>query len=147
MVFQVKGEYGSKWEYKADPTGIGISKYEIDWQGAKFDYNREIRLKSNHLGYNSTTLEIDRKDIAEAIVISVSDITIHIDPTGAVSAVPESLKVDVDDDGEIEDHAGQRQRVSRCRVSAERGGEGRRVLSVLGLIRVRRPGRSGVFLL
>ena len=102
VVFQVKGDYGSKWEYKADPSGIGISKYEIDWQGAKFDYNREIRLKANHLGNNSTTLEIDRKDLAEAIVISVSDITIHIDPTGAVSAVPESLKVDIDDDGEIE---------------------------------------------
>lgn len=102
MAFQTKGDYGSKWEYKAEPMGIGISKYKIDWHGGRFDYNQEIRIKSNHLGHDTTSLEIDRKNIRDPIMITVQDITIRIDSTGAVTVSPASLKVDLDDDEEVE---------------------------------------------
>lgn len=102
VTFQVKGEHGSKWEYKSSTSGNGISEYKIDWDGAKFDYNKDIRIKSNHLGQTSTSLEIDRNNITEPVTITVNEVIVRIDATGAAVVEPSTIPLDVDDDGEIE---------------------------------------------
>jgi hypothetical protein len=100
--FQVKGGEGKKWEYKSGNTNPGINKFKIDWKGAKFDYNENIKIKSEHIGYDASTIEIDRKNVTSSVIISVNDVSVTIDGAGSVTVDPATIEFDVDDDGEIE---------------------------------------------
>jgi hypothetical protein len=104
VYFTVKGDSGNKWEYKSGEDGLGLNKFKIDWKGAKFDYNGDIRIESEHIGFDSVEIEIDRKGITEPVTIAVNDVIIGIDSSGHVSTQPVTLEVDVDEDedGEIE---------------------------------------------
>lgn len=102
VTFSANGASGRKWEYKGTS---GLTEFKVDWEGERFDYNQAIRLKSNHIGQNATTLEIDRKGVTGPLTIVVGTVngaTINIDEMGAVTTVPSGLKVDADDDGEVE---------------------------------------------
>ncbi len=102
VTFDIKG--GHKWEFKGDSHSAGINKFKIDWKGAKFDYEQEIHIESDHLGYDTTTLEIERNGFTGAITIMVGGATILIDETNAISVLPDNLvgEIEVDDDGEVE---------------------------------------------
>ncbi|MBI5197217.1 MAG: hypothetical protein HZA19_01265 [Nitrospirae bacterium] len=102
VVFQVHGEGGAEWEYEATAPGAGITHYRINWEGAKFDYDQEIHLRSNYLGQTGTTLEIDREGVTEPLTITVRDVTVRTDAAGAVTVEPSTVALDVDADGEIE---------------------------------------------
>ncbi|MBI4715876.1 MAG: hypothetical protein HY760_08075, partial [Nitrospirae bacterium] len=102
VAFQVEGDGGSEWGYEATVPGLGISHYRINWEGAKFDYDQEIHLRSNYLGQTGTTLEIDREGVTEPLTIAVRDVTVRTDAAGAVTVEPSTVSLDVDADGEIE---------------------------------------------
>lgn len=100
VTFQVKGAHDEKWEYTGNSTGI--EEFKIDWKGAKFKYDQEISLSSNHLGYGTTTLEIDRREVTEPLTIRIGEATISINEAGSASVTPDTIPLDVDEDGEIE---------------------------------------------
>jgi hypothetical protein len=100
--FLIKGKEGKKWEYKVNDSTLGLSKFKIDWEGAKFLYDKNIKIKSEHLGYDSSTLEIERKTVVAPLSITIGNITIMIDASGAVSVNDPDIEYDLDDDGELE---------------------------------------------
>jgi hypothetical protein len=102
VAFTVKGGEGKKWEYKSGNTNLGINKFKIDWKGAKFDYNGNIKIKSEHIGYDTSTIEIVRKNLTSPVIVSVNNVSVTIDATGSVTVEPASVEFDADDDGEIE---------------------------------------------
>lgn len=102
VVFEVKGDNGEKWEYKSNTGGVGIKKYKINWKGSKFDYKQDIHLKSNHIGQDTSTLEIDPKDVTGALSITVENVVIQIDEAGVVIVTPDTIEIDVDEGSEVE---------------------------------------------
>ncbi|MBU1710825.1 MAG: thrombospondin type 3 repeat-containing protein [Proteobacteria bacterium] len=101
VVFTIKGSENTKWEYK---DGVGsITKFKIDWKGASFDYKGLLHLKANHIGQDSTSLEIERNGLSGAFSIQIGAVSIQVDTDNVVVTAPETLEVDADDaDGEIE---------------------------------------------
>lgn len=102
VVFLVKGG-GMKWEYEAPEGTLGIESFKIDWGGAKFDYSQAgMRIKSHHIGQNATTLEINRAAVPGAFSVAVNGVIISVDEAGAVTASSQDVRIEVDEDGEIE---------------------------------------------
>jgi len=101
VVFTVEGSTDQEWEFEDENVSVGITEFEIDWEGAKFDYNRNIRIQSDHIGSTSTSLEIERKEITGAFSIEVNGVTIDISSDNTVTSTLPDMELDVDDD-EIE---------------------------------------------
>jgi hypothetical protein len=103
ILFSAKREAGDKWEYKSESLDHG--KIKIDWKGAKFDYKGVLHIKANHIGQNSSTLEIEREDLQGAYIVQIDSVMISVSENNMVTIDPPYLKVDVDDDedeGEVE---------------------------------------------
>lgn len=101
--FTVEGSDSMKWEYEEDSATTGLSEFKIDWKGAKFDYEQNgLHLKTSHMGQASSSLEIERNSITEALTISVAGVSIDVDATGMATSTSPGISIDVDDDGEIE---------------------------------------------
>ncbi|MCL7489108.1 MAG: thrombospondin type 3 repeat-containing protein [Desulfobulbaceae bacterium] len=98
--FTVKAVDDKKWEFK--DVG-GVSKFNIDWKGATFDYKGIVHVKANHIGRETTNIEIERDGFSGEFTLQFGNISIHFGAENSVVTVPETLKVDADDtDGEIE---------------------------------------------
>ncbi len=96
VAFAVKGESGKKWEYK--PETEQIEKFKIDWKGAKFDYRGIVHLKANHIGLDSSTLEIEREGLIGPYSIQIGNTTISVGADNSVVTDPPHLEIDVDED-------------------------------------------------
>ncbi len=104
--FTVGGENGDKWEYENDTVSSGIRKFKIDWEGARFRYDRsDLEIKSNIITQDSTSLEVDFKNgLTSSATITVGSVSVTVLPDGSYTANPGSLEVDVDreDSGNVE---------------------------------------------
>ncbi len=94
--FTVSGN-GNKWKYHAQPP-LGIQRFNIDWDGAKFYYKKDnLRIKSHHFGVNTTTLEIVFVGTsAGPVTIAIGSVTVSIDANDVVTVNPSTVEVDVD---------------------------------------------------
>lgn len=90
----------TKWKYHAN-TALGIKRFNIDWQGSKFNYvNGPLSIKSRHIGEEETSLEITS---CMPVTIDINGTVITIDENDNVSCPNAGTKIDGDDDGDSDD--------------------------------------------
>jgi hypothetical protein len=99
VVFETRDGRHEQWQYRARPSGAGIEKLSIHWRGAKFDSRSGgVRLKTEFIAADATSLAITREDTAAALTLAVNGVTVAIDTAGVVTT---SVPYEVDEDGEI----------------------------------------------
>ena len=80
-----------------------MSKFNINWKGAAFDYQELLHVKANHISRETTSLAIERDGLEGEFLIRFGDVTIQVGADNSVITSPSTLPVDNDDsDGEIE---------------------------------------------
>lgn len=95
--FEVKGDPPKKWKYTDKDAVIGVTKFEVDWKGAEFDYETEndLKLETIFIGATETTLLIDAKKIDGAFTVNVHDTMISYD---ANRNIVSNVDYEADDD-------------------------------------------------
>ncbi|MFQ5510012.1 MAG: hypothetical protein ACE5FN_11870 [Leptospirillia bacterium] len=89
---------GTKWEYKGG-TG-GIIRFKINWEGERMRYVGGLDIKTEHMGTDATTLEIEPGTLTGAYQVGLNAYTLTMNADG--SPTVSGGTVDVDDDGEVE---------------------------------------------
>jgi len=100
LALTVEGEHADQWKFR-DPAGP-ITKFDIDWQGARYRFREEgfpVQLKSQLITGAETILSVKYKmdDVGAAFSIDIDgQATVNVDATGAVTA---SVPVEVEKPG------------------------------------------------
>jgi len=90
VLFNVKGHYSQRWSFKDCATTNGISRFNIDWRGARYYYREHcfpVKLRSQIITSEETVLTIYMKKwkIKSPFTIDFdSKGSIHIDENGNV---------------------------------------------------------------
>ena len=87
LTYPVKGGKKDKWEYDA---ATGLTKVDIDWRGARFDFrekNFPVELKSSIITSDQTVLAFKwkEKDINGAFSVGIDAATLSVSETGVVT--------------------------------------------------------------
>lgn len=98
--FTEHGSGGKKWRYESN-TGP-ITRFDIDWDGARFKYNKNhfpIEFESQLISTTETvlTMRFDRKKLSGAVTVNINNQAIfNIAPNGTVSG---AMPIDVEKPG------------------------------------------------
>ncbi|MBT8084022.1 MAG: thrombospondin type 3 repeat-containing protein [Woeseia sp.] len=97
LVFEVKGDSDKKWTYKDKSGALGVTKFEVDWKGAEFDYraDNDLKLETTFIGATETTLLVDAEKVDGAFTISLNDTMISYDADRNIVA---NVDFEADDD-------------------------------------------------
>jgi len=90
--FTEHGNGGKKWRYDSN-TGP-ITRFDIDWDGARFKYNKNhfpIEFESQLISTSETvlTLRFDKKKLGGAVTVNINNqATVYIATNGTVTGTP-----------------------------------------------------------
>ncbi|MGB5246860.1 MAG: thrombospondin type 3 repeat-containing protein [Woeseia sp.] len=95
--FEVKGDTNKKWSYKDKNSNGDVTKFEVDWKGAKFDFDVDngLKVKTTVIGATETTLLVDAKKVEGSFTITVNDSMISYDADRNITA---NVPYEADDD-------------------------------------------------
>ncbi len=92
VTFVIEGKNGKEWKFKDESAAIGITKFKIDWKGARYKFNDNsfpIKLKSKLITTTETilTVKLKAKDIEGPFAIDIGgQASVSFDSNGVVTS-------------------------------------------------------------
>ena len=106
VAFQTEGNELDEWKFEATPGSAGLTKFKIDWKGARYKFKASdfpVRLESKLITTSSTLLKVKLKpgQIDAAFTLDIGgQASISFDADGLVtSSSPGNVLVEVEKPG------------------------------------------------
>ncbi|MFT5151989.1 MAG: hypothetical protein ACI841_001976 [Planctomycetota bacterium] len=91
VIFEVNGGHNEHWKYRDDDAIHGVTKFDIDWKGARFKYDESVvpvKFESEVIMSTETVLimEYMMDDAGGAFTVDINGTLLEVDADGVVTS-------------------------------------------------------------